>query len=108
MKLLFDHNLSHKLVKRLSDLFPESSHVRYHQLDQSADLDIWDFAKDNAYIIVSQDTDFIDWNRLRGSPPKVIIIRFGNQTTSETELRIRNAFDSTQKLEGDLEIIEIW
>jgi len=69
MKLLFDHNLSHKLVKRLSDLFPESSHVRYHQLDQSADLDIWDFAKDNAYIIVSQDTDFIDWNRLRGSPP---------------------------------------
>ena len=39
---------------------------------------------------------------------KVIIIRFGNQTTSETELRIRNAFDSIQKLEGDLEIIEIW
>jgi predicted nuclease of predicted toxin-antitoxin system len=25
MRLLFDHNLSHKLVRRLVDLFPDSS-----------------------------------------------------------------------------------
>lgn len=28
MKLLFDHNLSHKLIGRLADLFPDSEHVR--------------------------------------------------------------------------------
>ena len=28
MKLLFDENLSHKLVRLLADLFPDSIHVR--------------------------------------------------------------------------------
>lgn len=28
MKLLFDENLSHKLVRTLEDLFPDSEHVR--------------------------------------------------------------------------------
>jgi predicted nuclease of predicted toxin-antitoxin system len=28
MKLLFDQNLSHKLVDRLADVFPDSLHVR--------------------------------------------------------------------------------
>ena len=28
MKLLFDQNLSPKLVNRLADLFPDSSHVQ--------------------------------------------------------------------------------
>jgi predicted nuclease of predicted toxin-antitoxin system len=28
MKLLFDQNLSPKLVRRLADLFPDSSHVQ--------------------------------------------------------------------------------
>lgn len=27
MRLLFDQNLSHKLVKRLADVFPDSLHV---------------------------------------------------------------------------------
>jgi predicted nuclease of predicted toxin-antitoxin system len=91
-------------------LFPESSHVRFLNLERAPDNSIWEFALKEGFVIVTQDTDFIDWNRLRGSPPKVILIRFGNQTTSETELRIRNAFDSIQRLNRDqeMEIIEIW
>ncbi len=28
MKLLFDHNISHKLVARLADIFPDSTQTR--------------------------------------------------------------------------------
>lgn len=37
MKLLFDQNLSPKLVKRLADVFPSSSHVQSLGLDGASD-----------------------------------------------------------------------
>lgn len=37
MKLLFDQNLSRKLVNRLVDIFPESSHVQFHNLAEKTD-----------------------------------------------------------------------
>ena len=37
MKLLFDHNLSFKLVARLADLFPDSEHVRNVNLHEADD-----------------------------------------------------------------------
>jgi predicted nuclease of predicted toxin-antitoxin system len=37
MRLLFDQNLSRKLVKRLADIFPDSSHVQLHGLPEADD-----------------------------------------------------------------------
>ena len=37
MKLLFDHNLSPRLVARVSDLYPNSNHVYLIGLDQASD-----------------------------------------------------------------------
>ena len=45
MKLLFDHNLSPRLVKRLADLYPDSTHVYLLGLDQVADKEVWEFAR---------------------------------------------------------------
>ena len=42
MKLLFDQNLSPKLVNRLSDLFPGSNHVQSAALDCADDDLIWE------------------------------------------------------------------
>ena len=42
MKLLFDQNLSPKLVTRLADLFPGSLHVQSAGLDQADDEKIWE------------------------------------------------------------------
>jgi predicted nuclease of predicted toxin-antitoxin system len=39
MKLLLDNNLSPKLLPRLADLYPESSHVARLGLDRTSDLD---------------------------------------------------------------------
>jgi predicted nuclease of predicted toxin-antitoxin system len=41
MKLLFDHNLSPKLVYRLSELFPNSNHVYHLGLDRVEDRQVW-------------------------------------------------------------------
>ncbi len=55
MKLLFDENLSHRLVSLLADLFPNSVHVRNIGLKAADDIRVWDFAKVDDLIIVSKD-----------------------------------------------------
>ena len=81
MKLLFDQNLSHKLPQLLSDLFPGSAQVRLLDLGQADDRRIWDVAKAGDFTIVSLDADFAELAHLRGPPPKVVWLRYGNQPT---------------------------
>ena len=47
MKLLFDHNLSPRLVDRLDDLYPGSQHVFLLEMGEADDRQIWDYAKQN-------------------------------------------------------------
>ena len=81
MKLLFDENLSPKLPNRLSDLFPNSLHVRDVGMKTTIDPIVWDYAKDNDLMIVSKDADMHDLS----NPPKVIWLRLGNCSTSQVE-----------------------
>lgn len=45
MRLLFDHNLSHKLLRRLADLFPDSTQTRLIGLAEAPDSAVWDYAQ---------------------------------------------------------------
>ena len=56
MKLLFDENLSRKLVVRLAELYPESAHVAEVDLIERPDREIWEFAKAGNFVIVSADS----------------------------------------------------
>ena len=85
MKLLFDHNLSPRLVRLLTDLYHDSQHVFLLEMDQEDDRVIWNYALQNKYAIVTRDSDYYDLTLLRGSPPKVIWIRRGNCSTKEVE-----------------------
>lgn len=58
MKLLFDHNLSPRLVRQLSDVFPHCAHVRDFSLHRADNLVVWQFAIENGFMIVSKDSDF--------------------------------------------------
>jgi hypothetical protein len=60
MKLLFNENLSFKLCTLLSDLFPHPKPVRELGLERSDDRVVWQRAKDNGFMLVSQDSDFAD------------------------------------------------
>ena len=57
MKLLFDENLSPKLVLLLADAFPDSLHVRDVGLEAADDPILWEYAKDNNLMLVSKDSD---------------------------------------------------
>jgi predicted nuclease of predicted toxin-antitoxin system len=91
MKLLLDENLSPKLVKVLSDIFPGTQHVEGCGMSASGDSEIWEFAKANGYAILSKDRDFVERASLLGWPPKVIWLHVGNCTTAEIERVIRNS-----------------
>ncbi len=81
MKLLFDQNISRKLVKELDFLFPNSTHVCLLGLHEAPDNEIWQYAKDNGFTIVTQDSDFIERGLVHGFPPNIIWIRSGNIST---------------------------
>jgi predicted nuclease of predicted toxin-antitoxin system len=89
VKLLFDHNLSHKLVSRLDDVYPHSAQTRLLGFARALDPEIWFYARTHDFIIVSKDEDFSELAVLRGSPPKVIWLRLGNCSTSAVERVLR-------------------
>jgi predicted nuclease of predicted toxin-antitoxin system len=90
MKLLFDQNLSFKLCQTVADLFPGSNHVWHLGLSEVGDRLLWDYAKANGFTIVSQDVDFAELAALLGSPPKVIWLREGNQSTAAISTLLRS------------------
>lgn len=81
MKLLFDQNISFRLISKIEKLYPESIQVRNAGLENLTDIEIWSFAKENGYTIVTFDSDFYEINLLRGQPPKIIWLRCGNTNT---------------------------
>ena len=90
MKLLLDENLSRRLVPRIADLFPGSSHVCKAGLLQVPDTSIWAFAKSSDFSIVTADADFYELATTLGPPPKVIWLRGCDYPTAVAEDLIRS------------------
>jgi predicted nuclease of predicted toxin-antitoxin system len=110
MKLLFDQNLSFKLCQLVADLFTESNHVRLLGLSEVGDRILWDYAKANGFTIVSQDVDFAEMAAVLGSPPKVIWLRAGNQSTAaiSTLMRLHADLILTFGSDNDAACLEIY
>ena len=89
MKLLFDQNLSFRLVGALAVDFPESTQVRQIGLDTADDSVIWRFAKDQGDAIITKDEDFANRVALHGFPPKVVWLRVGNTSYGEVLALLR-------------------
>ena len=56
MKLLLDENLSDRIISRLADLFPGSTHIKAVGLREVDDFVVWEWAKQHGFKIVSKDT----------------------------------------------------
>jgi predicted nuclease of predicted toxin-antitoxin system len=101
MKLLFDQDLSPKVVNRLADLFPGSGHVQSAGLDCAGDDLVWEHARLNGFAIVTKDADYNTLSVLRGSPPKVIWLQVGNCTTAQVEAVFRARFADIEEFDKD-------
>lgn len=82
MKILLDANISWRLASKLQIYFEVCLHVDYVGLTIPAtDIKIWNFAFENQMVIVTNDEDFIHLSQVKGFPPKVILLRTGNQSS---------------------------
>ena len=80
MKLLLDENLTFRLTKALLPEYPGSCHVKDVNLLETDDMLVWQWARRNGFTILTQDADYEQLARLRGHPPKIIYLRFGNSS----------------------------
>lgn len=94
MKLLFDQNLSWRLPQKLAVLYPDSQHIREAGMKESQDVDIWDYAKANGFVIMSKDLDFQQRSLLFGHPPKVVRLRVWKLHRSNDRRFIAPIFDN--------------
>ena len=90
MRLLFDQNLSPRLLAILAALYGGSIHVRNEGLEAADDDTVWEYAASHGFAIVSKDADFHQRSFLLGAPPKVIWIQRGNCGTEEIAVLLRD------------------
>ena len=93
VKLLLDQNLSDRIISRISDLFPGSTHIKAVGLREADDGVVWEWAKQHGFTIASKDTDFHQRAIVFGQPPKVIWLRVGNCQSSLITNLLRSRYD---------------
>lgn len=82
MSLLFDEQMSPRLVDNLGTTFPGCTHVHLHGLGSGGDREVFEFARTHGLAIVTKDSDFVDLSITHGAPPKIVWLRIGNTSTS--------------------------
>lgn len=103
MKLLFDENLSPRLVRMVAVGYPGSVHVRDVDLKGHVDDDLWQYAQNSGLVIVSKDTDFRDRSYVEGFPPKVIWLDVGNAGTEAVAQLLAAERNRATQFEADKE-----
>jgi predicted nuclease of predicted toxin-antitoxin system len=92
VKLLLDENLSDKIISRIVDLFPASTHIKSVGLKEVDDRLVWEWPKRYGFTIASKDIDFHQRAIVFGHPPKFIWLRVGNCQTSVITNLLRSRY----------------
>ncbi|HIO92759.1 MAG TPA: hypothetical protein EYG68_07940 [Leucothrix mucor] len=80
MKLLLDENLSRRILPLIEATYPNSTQVVYAGLESENDKALWEYARNNNFVVVTKDSDFHEMSIIYGHPPKIIWLKYGNQT----------------------------
>jgi len=110
MKILLDANISWKLTNALKQIYDECAHVDFIGLNVPADdITIWNYALENGYTIITKDNDFLDLLEIKGFPPKIVLLKTGNNSSQallELLKKIKPILEELEKNEyGLLEIV---
>jgi predicted nuclease of predicted toxin-antitoxin system len=110
MKLLFDQNISNRIIAKLKNFGDfDVKHIKDVDLHNASDYEIWQFAKIKGYTIVTQDVDFNEFSNLFGYPPKIIWLRLGNMRAEAMASELDNIVDLLLDFENNpiLSLLEI-
>jgi len=111
MKLLLDANVSWRLVTPLQQHFENCAHVDAIGLTiPPKDADIWNYALANNLIIVTNDEDFLNLANVKGFPPKVVLLRTGNQSNRYIETLLLDHIPDIETLSKSAEygVLELY
>jgi predicted nuclease of predicted toxin-antitoxin system len=89
VKLLLDEHLSRKVAFRLQDQFPGSTQVAVVGLNHTPDSEVWEYAREHGYTLVSKDVDFHPILAKQGFPPKLIHLKVPNCDNTKMEMILR-------------------
>jgi predicted nuclease of predicted toxin-antitoxin system len=89
VSLLFDQNLSWRLVGRLAVEYPGSEQVVLAGLSGADDRTVWAYAASKSHAVVTKDGDFSVISASLGAPPKLIWLHVGNGPTKVVEDLLR-------------------
>jgi predicted nuclease of predicted toxin-antitoxin system len=105
VNFLVDNQLPEALCNFLTAQGHRSSHVLTLRMDEASDTEIWNYAVNGDWIVVSKDEDFLHLANRPDDSGKLLWVRIGNCRTAallqsfERELpEIVQAFDSGVKI----------
>jgi predicted nuclease of predicted toxin-antitoxin system len=99
VRLLLDENLSRRLVPFLQAAFPGSSQVVLEGLERANDWEVWQYASEQGFVVVTKDSDFHELSVLHGQPPQVIWLQIGNASKARImQVLLNNATAIAERL----------
>lgn len=108
MKFLLDQNLPRSLLSLFEPLFPGSRHVRDLGWERLSDETLWTRARAQGYAILSKDLDFLELATLHGTPPRVVLVRGGNMSTTTLRVLLWDALPRLLEWSAsDLAVLEL-
>ena len=110
MKWLLDANLSYRLVRQLATVATVIHVSRCGLTVPASDEEIWEWAKKNEALIITNDEEFYRLAAVYPFPPKVVLLRTGNQSTSFVAQLLIKQVDTIKALidSDDVGILELY
>lgn len=84
MRFLLDSNLSPRVAMLMRTAGTDAEHVRDHGLQSEPDVVVLAFARDNGFVVVSEDTDFGELlAREKTAAPSLVLLRTNGPMTPD-------------------------
>ncbi|PWS30050.1 DUF5615 family PIN-like protein [Pedobacter paludis] len=106
-----DENISPIIAKWLmEEINIKCISFHFLKLNKTSDIEVYNLARSKEKVIViSKDSDFPELVAWKGTPPKVIFLKFGNCSNKKFYEKLKSKiYDAMEELiYGDLDIFEI-
>ena len=108
MKFLVDHQLPPALARYLTQRGHESAHLLDLGMEGSDDIQIWNYAANHGYCVVSKDEDFLHLSIAHPNGPGLVWIRLGNCRTIPLIAAMDQHLNAlVQALESGTKVVEV-
>jgi len=109
MKFLLDAHLPPVLARVMTREGYEVVHVFDLDMNAATDPEIWEYAGQNGYVVISKDEDFVRWQGDGRDSPSFVWLRTGNCKNKELiDALLNNLPAVVEFLESGSSMVEIF